>query len=240
MSTREDPSQGPAASAASAEGRLEPRAARLAARETLENRGFAAGTTLLMVRHGESLANAERRFTKSDDEPLTEIGVEQALRTGRLLASHYRATALYSSPYRRAHHTAREIGRAFALEPQVQPLLHEQSFGSLEGRPYSEFFPRFAHVVGADRWQLAAPGGESLRRVADRVAPAVLEIACRHPGETVVVVSHGGVMAALRGWLLADFESPPVPTENADGYRLVVEAEGGCLIGPGPLVPAHL
>ncbi len=189
------------------------------------------GTALLLVRHGESVANAERRFTRDEHEPLTEQGVAQARRTALRLAESCSAVALYSSPYRRAHHTALEIGSRLRLEPRIDQRLYEQGFGELTGRPYGDYFGRHAHVAGAGRWRLAAPGGESLEQVAGRVGPAIAEIACRHPGQAVVVVSHGGVMAALRLWAHGDFESAPVPTENAGGYRLVV-GSGGAWFGP--------
>lgn len=193
-------------------------------------------TTLLMVRHGESLANSEARFTRTEDEPLTELGVEQARATGERLAARYRPSALYCSPYHRAHHTAREIGRHFALEPKIVEQLYEQSFGELHGRPYADYFPRAAQIAAAERWEMTAPGGESLRQVAERVGPAVRELSTLHLGETIVVVSHGGVMAALRGWVSGDYRSPPQATENAWGYRLVVRGNGRHFEAPQPLL----
>ncbi len=69
-------------------------------------------------------------------------------------------------------------------------------------------------------WHHRAPGGESLVDVAARVAPVVSELADRHLGEQVIVVSHGGVMAA----------------KNADGFRLDRDGAGWC--PPKPLFDA--
>jgi broad specificity phosphatase PhoE len=190
-------------------------------------------TTLILVRHGESRANLEARFTLHDDEPLTPLGVEQARETGRRLRAYDRPVALYASPFARALHTAREIGAFFELAPEIVHELHEQSFGELRGRAYAEYRPLVAAIAELDRWHYRAPGGESLVEVASRVGPALDRIADRHPGEQVVVVSHGGVMAALRAYAARSFELPPQATGNAGGYRLLRGARD--YRGPLPL-----
>jgi broad specificity phosphatase PhoE len=189
--------------------------------------------TVILVRHGESLANLERRFTRSDDEPLTATGLEQARETARRLAERYVPRALYASPFLRALQTARELGAPFGLEPTVVHELHEQSFGDLRGRPYEDYYPVISTVSPLDRWHHRAPGGESLRDVAERVGPALERIATSHRGEAVLVVSHGGVMAALRAWAVGNFDRPPESTVNAGGYRLV--GSGRPYHGPLPL-----
>ncbi|HVS66272.1 MAG TPA: histidine phosphatase family protein [Thermoanaerobaculia bacterium] len=190
-------------------------------------------TTLILVRHGESQANLEGRFTRHDDEPLTPLGLEQARAIGRRLRELYQPVALYASPFARARDTAREIGAFFELEPEVVRELHEQSFGALRGRGYAEYYPLIAAVAALDRWHHRAPGGESLAEVGARVGPALDLIADRHPGEEVIVVSHGGVMAALRSWVAGNFDQPPESTENAGGYRLLRSMKG--YRGPIPL-----
>ncbi len=192
-------------------------------------------TVLLMIRHGESLANREQRFTLDDHEPLTDLGELQAKRTGGVLREHYEPTALYASPYHRAHETARIIGAHFSLSPIVVPEIREQSFGEFKGAPYSDFYPQGKERLGLGRWDLKAPGGESLREVAARIAPELETISSRHRGEVVVVVSHGGVMASLRAHVIGHFEQLPRSTENAWGYRLVVEDIDGDAAWRGPL-----
>jgi 2,3-bisphosphoglycerate-dependent phosphoglycerate mutase len=191
-------------------------------------------TTLLLVRHGESVANREGRFTRHDDEPLTPIGVAQARETGRRLRDLYAPAALYASPFARAVHTAREIGAWFDLEPSVVHDLHEQSFGELRGRAYAEYYPVVAAIAELDRWHHRAPGGESLADVCRRVGPALDRIAARHAGEQVIVVSHGGVMAALRAHVAGNFDRPPESTVNAGGYLLRRSPRAG-YHGPLPL-----
>jgi probable phosphoglycerate mutase len=175
---------------------------------------------LIMIRHGESVANLERRFTLSTDEPLTAAGVEQARARGLALRGRCAPTALYSSPFLRALQTAQAIGEVLELAPIVVEDLREQDFGIYRGRPYTDFYGHWMAAGGADRWDLRPEDGEMLRDVARRAGAALDEIARRHLGGEVVVVSHGGVMSALRGWVLDDYSQPPVATVNAGGYLL--------------------
>ena len=188
--------------------------------------------TLILIRHGQSLGNAERRFTRGPDEPLTDQGREEARAAGRLVRVHHRPRALYSSPFARALETARLIGEVVGLDPERVEDLREQFFGELHGRPYASF--REAAEAGAvSRWERRPPGGESLIEVARRVGPVLDAIARRHAGETVVVVSHGGVMAALRGHASDDLVSEPEVPRNAAGW--ILTHDGRRYAGPFPI-----
>jgi broad specificity phosphatase PhoE len=181
-------------------------------------------TRLILIRHGESVANFERRFTFDASEPLTPAGVEQARARGEAIRGRYAPIALYSSPFRRAFETAEQIGLVLGLTPIVIEDLREQSFGIYHGRPYTELYG--LHAAGsADRWHVKPDGGEMLREVALRAGAALDDIARRHLGAEVVVVSHGGVMSALRGWVANDYSGAPTPTANAGGYVLQYTGE---------------
>ena len=177
-----------------------------------------------MVRHGESVANLERRFTLNASEPLTPLGIEQARQRGEAIRARYAPVALYASPFVRAFETARQIGLVLGLEPIVTHDLREQSFGIYHGRPYTDLYGAFA-AGSADRWEVEPDGGEKLRAVALRAGAALDEIARCHLGAEVVVVSHGGVMSALRGYVSNDYASAPTPTANAGGYVLHWDGE---------------
>jgi broad specificity phosphatase PhoE len=103
--------------------------------------------------------------------------------------------------------------------------LREQDFGVYKGRPYTEFYGRYP-AGGVERWDLRPDGGEMLREVARRAGAALDRIARSHLGGEVLVVSHGGVMSALRGWARDDYSAPPLPTPNAGGYLLQYTGEG--------------
>ncbi len=191
--------------------------------------------TLILIRHAQSVANAERRFTKHDDEPLTDLGEQQALAIGRALAGHTKLGAVIASPFLRTVQTARLAASAFALEPSLEPRLREQSFGQLAGRPYQDYFPEVVGLGPSERWGHAAAGGESLVQVSQRVLPALREIGSRHQGLCVLVVAHGGVLAAVRGALIGDFTMLPLATANARGYVVLARPGLGVWQLEGPV-----
>jgi broad specificity phosphatase PhoE len=174
---------------------------------------------LILIRHGESVANAERRFTYGPFEPLTSRGRAEALAVAALMRTRFDPVALYASPFVRALETAQQVGRVLGLLPKIVDELREQDFGALRGHPYAAY-GRDPSAQGLGRWSHRPPGGETLEEVARRAGAALHSIALAHPGEDVVVVSHGGVMAALRGFTLGRYEEAPVPTRNAAGYVL--------------------
>jgi probable phosphoglycerate mutase len=187
---------------------------------------------LILIRHGESLANAERRFTHGPHEPLSRRGRDEATARARNLAGRFDPVALYASPFVRALETARLIGSVLGLEPIVVDALREQDFGTLRGQPY-ETAARDA-MWHSDRWRYRPPGGETLEEVFHRAGPALDAIADRHVGEQVIVVSHGGVMAALHAWTTVKrIEGTPPISANAAGY--IVEWRAAVYEGSFPL-----
>jgi uncharacterized phosphatase len=147
-------------------------------------------TNLYLVRHGETDWNRARRIQGSTDIPLNDTGRAQALATGQLLA---RRTwdAVIASPLSRAFETASIIADQVGLPaPTTRDTLVERRYGTAEGLNYKEvdeLFPEGAEV----------PGREGRDEVMDRVVPALLTIAAEHPGQNVIVVSHGGVIRAV-------------------------------------------
>jgi len=187
---------------------------------------------LILIRHAESVANAEQRFTHGPYEPLTPHGREHAIRTGRLLSTRFDPVALYASPFVRALETARLLGASLGLEPRVVEDLREQDFGELRGRSYADYASD-PSTRGLGRWTHRPPGGETLEEVAIRAGKALDRIGAAHLGQEVIVVSHGAVMAALRGWVIRRYDEAPVGTRNAAGYVLVRHVER--YEGPFPL-----
>jgi broad specificity phosphatase PhoE len=178
---------------------------------------------LILIRHGESVANAERRFTHGPHEPLSRKGREEALARARRIATLYDPVALYASPFVRALETARVIGSVLGLEPVIVEALQEQDFGRLRGQAYETV--RSDPTWHTDRWRFRPPEGETLEEVFHRVGPALDAIADRHLGQQVVVVSHGGVMAALHAWTtVRRVEGLPPISANAAGW--VIDRRG--------------
>jgi probable phosphoglycerate mutase len=158
----------------------------------------AAPGRLILVRHGESEGNRARRFSRDPDISLTETGVEQARATGLLIARHFSPSSVVASSYHRARHTALIIAETIGYrgEVRVEPDLRERSIGELAGAPYSAMRDHPEYDVERF-WEWRPAGGESLIDVQHRAAPVLTRLTARHPGEDVVVVSHGGVMLAL-------------------------------------------
>jgi broad specificity phosphatase PhoE len=184
---------------------------------------------LILIRHGESVANAEGRFTRGPHEPLSRRGREEALARARRVQARFDPVALYASPFVRALETARLIGGVLGLEPVTVDDLREQDFGTLRGQPYATL----RGERHEDRWRFRPPGGETLEEVFARVGPALDAIAERHLGVEVLVVSHGGVMAALQGWAGGAARGEPTISGNCSGYLLHRSTRG--YEGPFPL-----
>lgn len=158
---------------------------------------------LLLVRHGQSTANARGIWQGQMEFPLSEEGRRQAALAGRALAREP-FDGLYSSPLSRALETAEIIRReaAFTSDPVPVEGLSERRGGVLEGHTWAEqeernpeFAKKFLAIPEEERWALV--GAETDEEVIERFERAISSIRARHPeGSRVVIVSHGGVMRA--------------------------------------------
>jgi 2,3-bisphosphoglycerate-dependent phosphoglycerate mutase len=154
-------------------------------------------TTLLLVRHGETDWNAEGRLQGHTDRPLNDFGRRQALRLAEELDGE-EIHALYASDLARARETAEILGGRLGLPVVLDPDLREKDWGSWEGLT----------SVERDRVEFV---GESTEAHRERVLGAVRRIAERHPGQRVLVVTHGGslrrIQAAVLGLALPVLEN---------------------------------
>lgn len=156
-----------------------------------------AATRLCIVRHGETAWNAERRIQGHLDIGLNDTGERQALAAADWLAAVPFA-AVYSSDLLRARTTAAPLAAARGIEVRLEPRLRERRYGIFEGLTYDEArrdHPTvYAFLDSRDPGYGFPGGGESLGELHDRVTAALVEILERHAGETVAVVTHGGVL----------------------------------------------
>lgn len=147
-------------------------------------------TDLYLVRHGETDWNVAKRIQGVTDIPLNDTGRAQARATGRLLARRT-WNGIYSSPLSRAIETAELIASETGLgEPVAIAALAERNYGEAEGLSWQQIERRFPEGV-------RVPGRESREAVALRVVPALVRLADAHPGESLVVVSHGGAIRSV-------------------------------------------
>ena len=159
---------------------------------------------LTIVRHGQTSANIDRVWHGSTNTPLTDHGHLQAAAAGDYLRTHKSPISrVYASPLDRAHHTARAIGERFGLAPEIVPDLAEYDLGEWEGEAFASLFTerKLFENMQSD-FDYRPHGGESPRQVGDRLSGALRSIAGRHPGERVVVVSHGGALTIALGLIL--------------------------------------
>lgn len=156
-------------------------------------------TRLIVVRHGQTHWNVAAIIQGQGDSKLTEEGIAQAEAIGERLAAE-RCDALISSDLGRAHETAKRIAARNGREIVLDSRLRERSFGVGEGMSYEEVdraYPgAFARIRDVDP-DFVIPGGESRRQFHERVCAAFEDIARRHAGKTVILVTHGGVLATF-------------------------------------------
>ncbi len=163
-------------------------------------------TTFILIRHGETTGNVDGLWHGRLDAPLTPRGRRQVDATARRmaeLAQEYGLDAFYVSPLPRAQSTAAAIAAATGFAPQVDEGLTEFDLGDWEGRSFVEL--REVEDLW-NRWQrepdFAPPNGESPVTFAQRVVATMHRLADAHPGQTVLVVTHGGFLSNLLGaWL---------------------------------------
>jgi probable phosphoglycerate mutase len=165
-------------------------------------------TDLILLRHGETAWNRERRIQGQLDTPLNDEGVRQAAAAAQRLAEQataYRLApepgreppVLMSSDLQRCRRTAEPIAAALDLPLTFDPRLRERGYGVFEGLTH----PQVQRESGDrfERWLARDPdfeveGGETLRGFAARVEAALRDLARRHAGRTLVLVTHGGVL----------------------------------------------
>jgi uncharacterized phosphatase len=169
-------------------------------------------TLLYLVRHGETDWNLTRRIQGSTDIPLNATGREQAAATGRLLARR-EWDAVVSSPLSRAAETAAIIAGHLGIQ-KVESLapIAERNYGAAEGLTGEEVEELYPHGV-------AVPGRESREDVAGRVLPALLSLAKAHPDESLIVVSHGGVIRAVLNGVTGVAGSESIRNGSVHSFR---------------------
>ena len=156
------------------------------------------------MRHGETSWNAGGKFQGHSDIPLSDNGRQQAKELAKRLQGH-RIDAFYSSDLSRAKETAEIIASLHQLTVKYVPELREINFGQWEGLTYKEITDSYGEI--SRRWWSSPltteiPEGEKLQTVVDRCNKAMAEIVNNHPGETVVIAVHGGVIRVIVGSLL--------------------------------------
>ena len=192
-------------------------------------------TRIIAIRHGETAWNAEMRMQGQLDIALNEVGHWQAERVATALADE-RLDAIYASDLSRAVQTAEALAGAQGLALFTDAGLRERCFGVFEGLTFAEVAIRWPEQ--SRRWRRREPdfapeGAETLTQFSARCVGAAARIGAAHPGQTIAIVAHGGVLDCLyraatraplqapRSWLLG----------NAGINRLLYTPQGFTLVG---------
>ncbi len=168
-------------------------------------------TYVIVVRHGETHWNIEGRRQGHLDSTLTEKGRAQAEALSERFTPES-CTAIYSSDLGRAFDTASIIAAKTGHEVVADERLRERNLGIFQGLDGDEIRARYPREYeehrngGADH---AVPSGESFREQTKRNMLCLEELARRHAGENIMVVTHGGVLSALfRHTLAISLDAP--------------------------------
>lgn len=156
-------------------------------------------TKLIIVRHGQTLWNLERKYQGHSDIALTDKGLKQAEAVAERLAAE-KMDAVYASDLSRAYKTAQYIADKHNLAVSVVPALREIKFGEWEGLTYEQISAKWPGLLGK-LWttpdELQIPGGESFQELKVRAYAAIEKIVADHPEQTVAVVAHGGTIGTI-------------------------------------------
>ena len=163
-------------------------------------------STLVLVRHGESQWNLENRFTGWVDVPLSEKGVQEAMAAAeRLKKENIHFDRAYTSNLQRAQHTLRlileKLGQA-DLSVEKDQALNERHYGDLQGLNKAETAKKFGEdqvKIWRRSYDVAPPGGESLKDTAARTLPYFNSriIADLKKGLNVIVAAHGNSLRSI-------------------------------------------
>lgn len=159
----------------------------------------AASTELIVIRHGQTIWNSERRMQGHTDTELSALGRAQAHALALRMQTHA-FDHLYSSDLSRAHDTARAIATLTGHRIRIDTRLRERGFGIFEGLNREEMESRHPHEYARFRDRdpdYAVPGGESPRAFYERSLACFQDLVERHRGERIVAVAHGLLLDTL-------------------------------------------
>ncbi|WP_268224454.1 2,3-bisphosphoglycerate-dependent phosphoglycerate mutase [Sinomicrobium oceani] len=184
-------------------------------------------SALILVRHGQSQWNLENRFTGWKDIDLTDRGKEEAFQAGLQLRKE-KIDVMFTSTLKRAQHTLQIISKVCGLE-QVpiysDTALNERSYGDLEGLDKAETAKKFGEkqvYIWRRSYDVAPPGGESLKDTYDRTIPYFEShiLPLLSEGKNVLVVAHGNSLRSLIMYLEKLGPEEIVKREIATGVPL--------------------
>lgn len=160
-------------------------------------------TKLILVRHGQSIANKEKIFAGHADYDLSDLGHRQARLVADYLSAHETIDAIYASDLLRAYHTATPTGERLGLPVIKDRGLREIFAGQWDGLLVSqveERFPEAFHAWKTDYSHVRPTGGESIPEVYRRIVPHICELAEKHEGQCLLLATHATVVRSFEAF----------------------------------------
>ena len=157
-------------------------------------------TKLILVRHGQSLANADRLFAGHSDFDLSEFGKEQASMAAHYLHKRERIHAIYASDLLRAHNTAVPFAKIYGLDITDAKELREIYAGKWESLSFdqiAETCPKDFNDWMNDFSNARCTEGESVAELYERVKSYVCKIAEENDGKTILIATHATPVRAI-------------------------------------------
>lgn len=154
-------------------------------------------TTVLLVRHGTTPTTGQILPGRAKGLHLAEEGITQAERAAARIAELRRVKAVYASPMERTKETAAPIAKALGLRVRSNRGLLEADFGSWTGRKLADLM-KLADWQQVQRYPsgFRFPNGESFGEMQQRICGTLQDLVARHPGQTIVAVSHADPIKA--------------------------------------------
>jgi alpha-ribazole phosphatase len=158
-----------------------------------------ANTRVWLIRHGQPCPESRGRCYGHLDVELSQQGREQMQRVASMLSGEP-VRAIYSSPRRRAIESAAVLQERLRCQVAIEQRFREIDFGEFEGKLYDDIARMYPEIFR--QWmehptETQFPNGESFVQMQQRVTEAAHELFGRHRGETIAIVSHGGVNRIL-------------------------------------------
>lgn len=192
-------------------------------------------TRILAIRHGETAWNVDTRIQGQLDIPLNERGRWQAHRLALAVAEEG-LQAIYASDLWRAYDTALSVASGAGLPVVTDEGLRERGFGVFEGKTFAEIEAIWPEQSA--RWRRRDPdfgpeGGERLTDFYARCVATAQRLAAVHPGQTIALVAHGGVLDCLyRAAAGVSLQAPRTwELGNASINRMLYTPQGFTLVG---------
>jgi alpha-ribazole phosphatase/probable phosphoglycerate mutase len=167
-------------------------------------------TKVLLIRHGETEGAESRRYKGHIDVPLSRNGIEEMKRLADFINS-YALSAVYCSDLNRARKSAEIIADPYGITPVTVRDLRERSFGIWEGMSFDEIqekYPQEFNAWAGNPLKFKPMQGESTIEVESRALHIFNEILEKHCGESIAIVSHGGINRVILCHVLG------IPLEN--------------------------